>query len=124
VRTSGRRFRSISGVQVLTLCAKAVLSPRRTFTNRSSVEKIWYDSNRGQDNQMPKSLAVRASNIIALVFFLVIITGPIWNFIPWSATPLSTLLGKARFGITALLCHLGLLLWPLALILFLNLIRQ
>lgn len=124
VLTSGRRFRTTSGLQVLALCAKAILLPRRTFTKRSSVEKIWYDSNRGQDRQMSKSLTVRASNAIALVVLFLMLTGPIWNFIPWSVTPLNTFLGKARFGITAFLCHLGLVLWPLVLMLLVNLFRQ
>jgi len=124
VLTSGRRFRTTSGLQVLTLIAKAIFSPRKTFTRRSSVEKIWYDSNRAQDHQMRKSFAVRASNALVLVVLLLMVTGPIWDFIPWSATPLSTLLGKARFCIAFFLCHLGLLLWPLALILLVNLLRQ
>ena len=124
VLTSGRRFRTTSGLQVLNICAKAVFIPRTAFTKRASVEKIWYDSNRERDNQMPNASLVRVSNVIALVILLVMIIGPVWNFIPWSATPLSTPFGKVRFVITAFLCHIGLVLLPLALILLVNLLRQ
>ncbi len=124
VLTSGRRFRTTSGLQVLGVCAKAIVSPFKTFTQRSSVEKIWYDSNRKHDDKMPNSLAVRISNGIAFLVFLAMLTAPIWDFIPWSATPLETPFGKIRFAITMFLCHLGLLLWPVALILFVNVLRQ
>ena len=124
VLTSGRRFRTTSGLQVLAVCAKAILSPFKTFTRRSSVEKIWYDSNRKNDDKMPDSLRVRISNGIAFLVFLVMLTSPIWQFIPWSATPMGSPFGKMRFAVTMFLCHLGLLLWPIALILLVNLLRQ
>jgi hypothetical protein len=103
---------------------KAIFSPFKTFTRRSSVENIWYDSNRQRDHILSKALAVRISNGIALAVLLVMATAPIWDFIPWSATPLAGPLGKIRFAIAVFLCHLGLLFWPLALILFVNLLRQ
>jgi glycosyltransferase involved in cell wall biosynthesis len=124
VLTSGRRFRTNSGFQVLTVCAKAIFSPFKTFTRRASVQKIWYDSNRERDDKMPNSATVRISNAVALLIVLITLTGPLWNFIPWSITPLSAPLGKVRFAIAAFLCHLGILLWPLALVLFVNLLRQ
>jgi glycosyltransferase involved in cell wall biosynthesis len=124
VRTSGRRFRTTSGLQVLSLCTKAIVSPFKTFTRRSSVANIWYDSNRKKDHILPNSLAARISNAIALLVLLVMLTGPLWNFIPWSVTPPGSLLGKIRFGIAMFLCHLGLLLWPVGLVLLINLLRQ
>ena len=124
VRTSGRRFRTTSGLQVLALCTKAIVSPFKTLTRRSSVANIWYDSNRKHDNILPNSLAARISNTVALVVFLVILSGPVWSFIPWSVTPLASPVGKMRFVIAMFLCHLGLLFWPFALILFVNLLRQ
>lgn len=124
VHTSGRRFRTTSGLQVLALCAKVIVSPFKTLTRRSAVESIWYDSNRKRDHILPNSLAARISNTVALLVFLVMLTGPLWYFIPWSLTPLASPFGKMRFGIAMFLCHLGLLLWPIALILFVNLLRQ
>lgn len=124
VRTSGRRFRTTSGLQVLALCAKALVSPFKTFTRRSSVADIWYDSNRTHDHILPDSFAARISNTIALLVLLIMVTGPIWYFIPWSVTPLASPLGKMRFAIATFLCHLGLLFWPFALILLVNLLRQ
>ena len=59
VLTSGRRFRTMSGLQMLAVCARAAFSPSKTITRRSSVEKIWYDSNRENDDKMPDSLGVR-----------------------------------------------------------------
>ena len=124
VRTSGRRFRTTSGLQVVALCAKAIVSPFKTFTRRSSVENIWYDSNRQRDHILPNSLTARVSNGIALLVLVVVVTGPMWYFVPWSVTQLTSPLGKMRFAIAMFLCHLGLLFWPLALVLLVNLLRQ
>ena len=115
VLTSGRRFRTNSGLQILRVCAKAILTPHKMFTQRASVQEIWYDSNRDRDAIMPNSLAARVSNGIALLVVLVMVTGPLWDFIPWRLTPMGSPLGYARFGIAAFLCHLGLLFWPLGL---------
>jgi glycosyltransferase involved in cell wall biosynthesis len=124
VLTSGRRFRTNSGLQMFATCVKAVLFPRKTFTQRASVKKIWYDSNRERDDIMPSSLAVRVSNGAALIVVVVMLTGPLWDFVPRSMTPLGTPLGMMRFVIATFLCHVGLLFWPLALILLVNLLRQ
>jgi len=88
------------------------------------VEKIWYDSNRERDDIMPNSVPVKISNGITFVVVLVMVTGPLWGFIPWSMTPLGTPMGTIRFLIATFLCHLGLLFWPLALILFVNVLKQ
>ena len=94
------------------------------FTRRSSVEKIWYDSNRERDDKMPDTLGAKISNAIALLILIVLLTGPIWYFIPRSLTPLASPLGKFRFGIGTFLCHAGLVFWPFAVVLFWNLLRR
>lgn len=125
VLTSGRRFRTMSGgLQMLAFCARAVLSPVKTFTRRSAVEKIWYDSNREGDDKMPNTLGVKVSNAIALLILIVLLTGPIWYFIPRSLTPLASPLGKCRFVIGTFLCHVGLVFWPFAIVLFGSLLRR
>jgi glycosyltransferase involved in cell wall biosynthesis len=124
VLTSGRRFRTLSGLQVPAFIVRAVFSPFKTFTQRSSVEKIWYDSNREGDDKMPDSLAYKISNGIALLIMIVLLTGPIWNFIPWSLTPWGSPLGKMRFVIVTFLCHVGLIFWPFAIVLIASLLRH
>jgi glycosyltransferase involved in cell wall biosynthesis len=124
VLTSARRFRTTHGGHLLSLCTKLIFSPRKLFTQRSSVEKIWYDSNRERDDIMPNSVAAKISNAFALVVILVMVTGPLWDFIPWSMTPLGTPMGTLRFLIAAFLCHVGLLLWPIGIILLVNVFRQ
>ena len=124
VLTSGRRFRTMSGLQMLAVCARAALSPSKMTTRRASVEKVWYNSNRAADDKMPDSLGVRISNAIALLIIIVLVTGPVWNFIPPSWMPWDSLSGKFRFFICGFLCHVGLVLWPCAFVLFRNLLRQ
>ena len=124
VLTSGRRFRKNSGSELLGGFLKAIVSPVKMVTRRASVEKIWYDSDRTEDERMPSSLGVRISNGIALVVMLILVTGPLWNFVPHSLTPWSSALGKFRFVAAVLLVHAGLLLLPVAAVLLLNLLRQ
>ena len=124
VLTSGRRFRKISGLQMLCGGVRMLFSPIKMFTHRSSVEKIWYDSNRDDDDKMPDSLAVKVSNGIALLIMIVLLTGPLWNFIPRSLTPLASPLGKIRVVVGTILCHVGLLFWPFAVVLFVSLLRR
>jgi glycosyltransferase involved in cell wall biosynthesis len=124
VVTSGRRFRTMSARQLFVTGVRMALSPRKIFTRRSSVEKIWYDSNRENDDRAPNSLAFKTWNAIALVILIVLLTGPLWNFVPRSLTPLDTALGKIRFVTRILLCHVGLLFWPFAIVLFGNLLRR
>ena len=124
VLTSGRRLRTMSGLRLLAFCARAVLSPFKMITRRSSVEKIWYDSNRADDDKMPRSLALQVSNAIALLILIVVVTAPLWRFVPRSLTPLASPLGQIRFAIAICLCHLGLFFWPCAMVLFVNLLRQ
>jgi hypothetical protein len=102
---------------------RMMFSPVKFLTQRSLVEKVWYDSNRTDDDRTPNSLAVQISNGIALVIMIVVVTGPVWNFIPWTLTPLDSPLGKYRYFISIFLwgfkggsdvalirywtCHLG-----------------
>ena len=128
VLTSGRRFRTIfrsmSVLQLPVFVARMVFSPFKMMTRRAAVEKIWYDSNREGDETMPDSLGVRVSNGLVLLITLVLLTGPIWYFIPRSLTPLASPLGKFRFVIGTFLCHAGLIFWPLAVVLLVLLFRQ
>jgi glycosyltransferase involved in cell wall biosynthesis len=123
VLTSGRRFRTMSGLQMLAIFARAVVSPSKMTTRRASVEKVWYDSNRGADDKMPDSVKVKVSNGIALAIVILVVTGPIWSFIP-NCYPLTSPLGKIRLAIVVFICHVGLILWPCAIVLFVNLLRQ
>src|SRR4051794_1827916 len=43
---------------------------------------------------------------------IVLIAGPILEFIPWSLTPRDSPLGNIRWRIAILGCHLSLMLWP------------
>ena len=124
VLTSGRRFRKISGVQLLGGGVRMLFSPVKFFTQRSSVARVWYDSDRADDDKMPSSLAFQISNGIALVVMVVLVTGPVWDFIPWTLTPLESLLGKYRYISGIFLCHLGALGWLIGLVLLVNVLRQ
>ena len=124
VRTSARRFRSLSWSHVPGFISRLILSPRKTFTDRSFVQKIWYDSNRSNDNRVSNSVAAKISNAITLVLFLVLLSGPVWNFIPWKWTPWGTPLGRIRDVIAIFLCHVGLLFWPVAIACFWNLLKK
>jgi len=96
----------------------------RFLTQRSSVEKVWYDSDRADGEKMPNSLASQLSNGIALVLTMVLVTGPVWDFIPWTLTRLNSLLGKYRYITNIFLCHLGTLGWLLGQALLVNVLRQ
>lgn len=124
VHTSGRRFRKTSALELFLGTIRMIFSPFKMMTQRSSVEKIWYDSNRTDDDKMPNSVVAKISNGIALVFLVVLITGPLWNFVPRSLTPWESLFGKFRIVCATILCHVGLIFWPFALVFFVNLLRQ
>lgn len=124
VLTSGRRVRKISGMEMLAGLVRLAFSPIKSFTRRSFGEKVWYDSNRADDDKMPDSLGVRISNGLALVILVVALSEPFWTRLPWSFTPLATPLGKARMITNVILCHVGLICWAPALVLFVNLLRQ
>lgn len=123
VLTSGRRFRKTSAGQLITGFVRMIFSPVKMMTQRASVEKVWYDSNRTEDDKMPDSLSVRLSNAAALLIIVVMLTGPLWNFVP-DIYPLSTPMGKLRLLIGTFLSHVGLLFWPIGGVLLVNLLRQ
>jgi hypothetical protein len=124
VTTSPRRIRTLSAAHLPALIVRIILSPRKMFTQRASVERIWYDSNRANDNTISSSLGAKVGGFIGLLFFVLLATSPIWYFIPWSWTPWGTLRGDLRFVIETFLCHLGLIFWPLAIVVFVNLFRR
>jgi len=124
VLTSGRRFRKTSAFQLLAGGIRTAFSPVKMVTQRASVEKIWYDSNREDDDRMPSTPGAKVSNAVAFLIVIVALTGPIWNFIPWSLTPLDSPAGKCRFVIRVFLSHAGLVLWPIVILLLGSLLRR
>jgi glycosyltransferase involved in cell wall biosynthesis len=124
VTTSGRRFRKVAGVQLLVGGLRSLLSPVKMFTRRSSVQDVWYDSDRTTDHEMPTGIATRVGNAITMFMVIVLLTAPLWNFVPWSVTPQGSPVGRFRTLLEAVLAHLGLLLWPIGVVLSVNLLRQ
>jgi glycosyltransferase involved in cell wall biosynthesis len=123
VSTSGRRVRGIKGLQMLTTLVRMAFFPG-ILKQRSTVKKVWYDSNREEDVNTSNSFLVQIINFVLLLILLIMITGPLWNLVPWSWTPEETLIGKVRLGIAIFSCHVGLFAWPCAYFLFRNLLRQ
>ena len=123
VHTSGRRVRGMGGLQMLTALVRMAFFPSM-LKKREAVSKIWYDSNREGDDSTAHSWGVQVSNAILLVIVTAFVTGPLWMFIPWSLTPEGSLLFKIRIGVAILSCHVGLVLWPCAYLLFRILLRQ
>lgn len=124
VTTSGRRLRSMSGLHLLATILRLSLSPIKTLTQQSFVKKIWYESDRSSDDVMGTSFLDRLSNGAMLIFVLVGMSGPLWNFIPWSWTPHGSWLGRIRLGIGIFLCHMGLIFWVAAVLLLWNLLYR
>jgi glycosyltransferase involved in cell wall biosynthesis len=124
VLTSPRRLRSLSAAHLPAFIIRIILSPRKMLTRRASVEKIWYDSNRSGDNTIPNTLRAKVAGCVGLLFFALLATSPIWYFVPWSWTPWGTLRGNLRFVIETFLCHMGLIFWPLAIVVYVNLFRR
>jgi len=123
VLTSGRRVRSMSGLQLLLTLIRVALSPSRILTQRAAVQKIWYDSNRENDGKMANSLLTRISNGAALLILSILVTIPIW-ILPWPQALLASPLGSLRFGARIIIAHVGLVLWPCSLFFLRSLIRQ
>jgi glycosyltransferase involved in cell wall biosynthesis len=120
--TSGRRLRAMSGLATLATLVRVAFLPSE-LTRRSSVEKIWYNSNRTEDNHTSYSLAKRLSNAIAFLILVVLVTLPLW-IIPWPAALLNSPLGTVRFGAKIVLAHVSLVLWPCAIFLLRSLFQQ
>lgn len=123
VVTSGRRVRTMPGLQVLRGLMRMAFFPSRMLTQRSQVQEIWYNSARQDDERMPGTLAARLSNAIALSILLVLVTTPIW-IVPWPRTLTAGPLGSIRFGAKIILAHMGLVLWPCAFLLSRSLLHQ
>jgi len=118
VMTSGRRAHGISGLRMLAGLIRIGFFPK-LLRKRSRVRKIWYDSNREQN---PDSLAIRLLN--GVVWLIIIGWIVPWGLIPWSLTPRETVPGKIRLGFAVFSCYIALVCWPLAYLLFRNLLRQ
>src|SRR3954453_23529705 len=95
VLTSGRRVRGMSGLQMVSALVRMAFFPK-LLRRRSSVEKVWYESNRESHNVVASSLGIRLSNSILLVIMVSIITGPIW-MLPWPERIFAGPLGTVRF---------------------------
>lgn len=124
VTTSGRRFRKVAGVQLLMGGLRSLLSPVKMFTRRSSVQDVWYDSDRTTDHEMPTGVAIILGNALTLLVVVALFSAPFWNFVPWSVTPKGSIAGSFRITLRAAVAHLGLFLWPIGLALSVNLFRQ
>ena len=123
VVTSGRRMRGIRGLQILaTLVGAAFFT--KIFTRRSSVKKIWYDSNREESRKIPDLLITQGTNAFLLLISIVLLTDPFFDFFPQLRTIIGGPLGVVRFAANILLCHLFLVLWPCAWFLSRSLFRQ
>jgi glycosyltransferase involved in cell wall biosynthesis len=123
VLTSGRRVRGTKGIRVLASLMRMGFMPRM-LRDRSSVQKIWYESDRVSDDSVFDSVSVQVATAAMLLFTLAVITGPLWEFIPWSVTPRPSLLGQVRIGIAVVSCHVSLVLWPCAYFLLRTFFRQ
>jgi hypothetical protein len=120
--TSGRRLRAMSGLQTFAVLLRVAFLPS-DLTRRSSVEKVWYNSNRTDENDTSYPLAKRLSNAIAFLILLVLVTLPLW-VIPWPAALLNTPLGTVRFAAKIIISHVSLVLWPCSVFLLRSLFQQ
>jgi hypothetical protein len=123
VLTSSRRMQGVRGPQMLAGLIRMAFFPGM-LTQRSAVKKIWYESNREDDHKILNSLVTQAINVILLLITVVMITDPVFGYIPWLRKLIAGPLGTARFVINIILCHVWLVLWPCAWLLFRSLLRQ
>ena len=122
VLTSGRRVRGFRGLQMVAVLFRMAFFPKM-LTRRAAVKKIWYDSSREDDDKAANSLAVRVFNAIMLVI-VILLTLPIFAFVPQSLTPRDSPLGQIRIGIGILSCHVALVCWPCAYFIVRSLLGQ
>ncbi len=122
VTTSGRRMRGIRGPQMIAALFRMAFFPK-ILTQRSSVKRIWYDSNREENDKIPGSPAIQVFNAIMLLLVILLVV-PIFAFVPWSLTPRDAPLGQIRIGIAIFGCHVALVCWPCAYFLLRSLLRQ
>jgi len=122
VQTSSRRVRGTNGFHMVLGLLRMAVFPRM-LTQRSRVQRIWYDSNRSSDREGRSPLATRVLNLIALILMLLIVTGPIW-LIPFPEKFLVGPLPAIRFAAQIVGVHVGLVLWPCIYFLCRILLRQ
>jgi hypothetical protein len=120
--TSGRRARSMNGLQMLGLLLRVALKPA-DLRSRKNVEGVWYTSNRAAEHRMSSSVATRVWNFVALLILVFLFTLPVW-VIPWPKALAATALGQVRGVAKVIIAHLSLVLWPCAFFLMRSLWRQ
>jgi glycosyltransferase involved in cell wall biosynthesis len=122
VETSGRRIRTSHGLKMMWTIIGLVFAPWR-LKRRAAVEKLWYDSNRENDDRMPGSIAVKISNATGFVVLAIVLSSPVW-IIPWPQWLSETPLGWVKFvgGVVGL--HVGIFLLPFSYYLARILARQ
>src|ERR1041384_8066975 len=121
VVTSSRRMRGVRGLRMLTGLVQMAFLPGM-LQRRSRVQKIWYESNREQDDSMSSFLPVRLLHACMLLLVIGLILP--WGLIPWSLTPRGELLGQIRLGFAIFSCHTALVVWPCAYFLLRYLFQQ
>jgi len=123
VVTSGRRMRGIRGLQILgTLVGAAFFL--KILARRSSVKKIWYDSNREESRKALDILITQGANAFLLLITAVLLTDPFFGLFPQLRTLIGGPLGAVRFAVDILLCHIFLVVWPCAVFLLRSLFQQ
>ncbi len=123
VLTSGRRMSGFRGPQMLATLVGMAFFPGM-LTRRSSVKRIWYDSNREDRHKTLQAVAAGTVNAILLLIAVVVVANPLFDHVPWLKTLMNGPLGTVRFAINILLCHVSLALWPCAWLLLRSLFRQ
>lgn len=121
--TSGRRARTTSGLAMIWFFLSLAFLPLRKLRRRSSVQKMWYESDREGDESRYGTLAFKLSNFAALVLILLFLSGPLW-MIPLPESLASSWSGTFKYGMQVLQCHFGLVLLPCAYLLLRVLLSQ
>lgn len=123
VVTSGRRMQGVRGVLMIGALMRIGFFPK-TLRQRSSVKKIWYDSNREESRRIPDLLITQGANAFLLTVTIVLLTDPIFDHIPQVKTLIGSPLGNIRLAVNILICHVFLVLWPCAGVLLRSLFQQ
>jgi glycosyltransferase involved in cell wall biosynthesis len=123
VVTSGRRMQGVRGLRMLGTLVCAAFFPKK-LRQRSSVMKLWYDSNRGESRRIPDLLLTQGTNAFLLLITIVLLTNPFFDVFPRLMTIIGGPLGDVRFAVNILLCHIFLVLWPCAGFLLRSLFQQ
>jgi glycosyltransferase involved in cell wall biosynthesis len=116
VLTSGRRTRTVSGLEILKVLALGALLGKRAFQDRRGLAKLWYDESRSDPGIVPSNWTVRLSNSLALLLLGAVAIGPLF-WIPLPESFLEGPLDSLRSVRQSLMALLGLLFWPVSLLL-------